>query len=75
MDDPLCVHVFKGLADLEHPVCNLSFSEQIPLLVSFVSDLLAKVTSFTVFHYNDQLIRVEKAFFELDNVGMVQIFE
>ena len=75
MDDPLCVHVFKGLADLEHPVCNLSFSEQIPLLVSFVSDLLAKVTSLTVFHYNDQLIRVEKAFFKLYDVGMVQIFK
>ena len=74
MDNPPCVHVFKSKTDLDEPVKNFEFCEELPWLVDLPLDVVAKVTNFTILHDNDQQICIKKAFFKLDDVGMIQIF-
>jgi hypothetical protein len=75
MDNPSRVHVFEGEADLDEPVKNFELCEDFPWLIDLPLDVVAEVANFTVLHDDHKQIGVKKAFFELDNVGVIQIFK
>jgi hypothetical protein len=74
MYNPSRVHIFEGEADLDEPVENFELCEDLPWLVDLPLDVVAEVANFTVLHDDDKQIGVKKAFFELYDVGVIQIF-